>query len=88
VLATIDTPWPGQGIQLLSVAYPREVPAGEQLCILLRWRVTAPAPGGRYVAFFANLRDERGFIWGQADSLAYPTADWRVGDHSYQVLRV
>ena len=88
VLATIDTPWPGQGIQLLSVAYPREVPAGEQLCILLRWRVTAPAPGGRYVAFFANLRDERGFIWGQAHSLAYPTADWRVGDHSYQVLRV
>jgi 4-amino-4-deoxy-L-arabinose transferase-like glycosyltransferase len=81
-------PWPGPALEILEVRLPEEVEAGDDLAAVVRFEVTAPAPGGRNVKLFAHLHDSAGFGWSQADVLTYPTSDWRVGDQVYQALPV
>lgn len=87
-LADVATDWSTQAVRIESVALPESVIAGGAVDVVVHWRVTAQAPGGRSLTLFAHLRDTEGRLWSQADVLAYPSSDWRVGDEVYQLLRV
>ena len=62
------------GYQLLGTAE-----AGRPLRLLLRWQALRDVPGDPDYAFFAQLRDQRGFTWAQADANGYAVVDWQPG---------
>jgi hypothetical protein len=86
--ASVATDWSGAAMQIESVSLPESVASGSKLPVLITWRVSAQAPGGRQITFFAHLRDDQGLLWGQADVLTYPTSDWRIGDEIHQLLNI
>lgn len=87
-LAYAAAPWGARAVTIETVTLPATAPAGGALSAIVRWRVTAQAAGGHYITFFAHLVDEAGLVWSQADVLAYPSSDWRLGDEVYQLLEL
>ena len=67
-------------VELLGYEVPLVVEAGEELPLLLYWRISQPIrPDLRY-SFFAHLTDTRGYVWDQVDALGYPVSNWIEGD--------
>ncbi|MGQ9552501.1 MAG: glycosyltransferase family 39 protein [Anaerolineae bacterium] len=85
-LAYVATAWLANALRIERVMLPDVAQTGESLNVVVQWRVTAQAPGGHNITFFAHLRDSQGLLWSQADVLTYSTSDWRVGDRVFQLL--
>lgn len=64
-------------LQLLSYQLEGDARAGETLRLLLHWQPLHDLPGDPDYAFFAHLRDRRGFTWAQADANGYAVVDWQ-----------
>lgn len=65
-----------------------EAQAGEKLRLLLHWQPLRDVPGDPDYAFFAHLRDRRGYTWAQADANGYAVVDWQPGVQVLQWLEL
>jgi hypothetical protein len=63
--------------QLLGYQLEGNAQAGEVLRLLLHWQPLRDVPGDPDYAFFAHLRDRRGYTWAQADASGYAVVDWQ-----------
>jgi len=63
--------------QLLGYQVEGEAQAGEMLSLLLHWQPLRDVPGDPDFAFFAQLRDRRGYTWAQVDANGYAVVDWQ-----------
>ncbi len=75
-------------VQLLSYQLEGEPRAGETLHLLLHWQPLRDVPGDPDYAFFAHLRDRRGYTWAQADANGYAVVDWQPGVQVLQWLEL
>jgi len=73
-------------VRLLGYQLVGEARAGQPLQVLLRWQALRDVPGDPDYAFFAQLRDKRGFSWAQADANGYAVVDWQPGVIALQWL--
>jgi len=64
-------------VQVLGYRLEGEQQAGEVLRLLLHWQPLRDVPGDPDYAFFAHLRDRRGYTWAQADANGYAVVDWQ-----------
>jgi len=64
-------------VQILGYQLEGEQQAGEVLRLLLHWQPLRDVPGDPDYAFFAHLRDRRGYTWAQADANGYAVVDWQ-----------
>jgi hypothetical protein len=64
-------------VQLLDYQLEGDAQAGKTLRLLLHWQPLRDLPGDPDYAFFAHLRDRRGFTWAQADANGYAVVDWQ-----------
>jgi hypothetical protein len=74
--------------QLMGYSLEGEARAGETLRLLLHWQPLRDVPGDPDYAFFAHLRDRRGFTWAQADANGYAVVDWQPGVQVLQWLEL
>jgi 4-amino-4-deoxy-L-arabinose transferase-like glycosyltransferase len=77
---------PGGLVQLLGYQLEGERQAGQTLHLLLHWQPLQDVPGDPDYAFFAHLRDRRGYTWAQADANGYAVVDWQPGVQVLQWL--
>jgi 4-amino-4-deoxy-L-arabinose transferase-like glycosyltransferase len=77
---------PGGLVQLLGYELEGERQAGQTLHLLLHWQPLQDVPGDPDYAFFAHLRDRRGYTWAQADANGYAVVDWQPGVQVLQWL--
>jgi hypothetical protein len=70
---------PPEAVQFLGYQLEGEARAGETLRLLLHWQPLYDVPGDPDYAFFAHLRDRRGYTWAQADANGYAVVDWQPG---------
>ncbi len=70
----------GDKVELLGYDLLSLPGAGEDLTLLLHWRVLEEVGGDRNYSFFAHLVDSQGYLWAQTDSLGYPPSSWHKGD--------
>lgn len=75
-------------VELLGYELEGEARAGETLRLLLHWQPLRDVPGDPDYAFFAHLRDRRGFTWAQADANGYAVVDWQPGVQALQWLEL
>jgi 4-amino-4-deoxy-L-arabinose transferase-like glycosyltransferase len=61
-------------------------PSGGSLPLTLYWEVTGPPPGD-FIPF-VHLEDQWRSRWAQADTFAYPAAQWAVGEQIVQRVEV
>lgn len=73
-------------VQLLGYQIDGQARAGETLHLLLRWQPLRDVPDDPDFAFFAHLRDRRGYTWTQADANGYAVVDWQPGVQVLQWL--
>jgi hypothetical protein len=71
-------------VQLLGYDLPSTVAAGDDLPLLVYWRVYQPIRPDLLYAFFAHLVDMRGYVWAEANALGYPVSGWIQGDQVVQ----
>lgn len=69
------------------IGYDLEPMIDRSARVTLYWRVLNPPDRGDY-STFAQLRDARGFEWGQTGSFAYPSEEWTPGEVIVQRLDV
>ena len=69
------------------IGYDLEPAHDRVVGVTLYWRVLNPPDRGDY-STFAQLRDARGFEWGQTGSFAYPSEEWTPGELIVQRLEV
>ena len=70
----------GDEIDVLGYELPARVRAGEPIGLTVNWRVRRGGRGGVSYAFFAHVRDERGFRWTQDDPTGFPPNSWWADD--------
>ncbi len=75
-------------LQLRGYQIEGEARAGEPLPLLLHWQPLRDVPGDPDYAFFAQLRDRRGYAWAQADANGYAVVDWQPGVQVLQWLEL
>ena len=73
-------------LQLLGYQIEGQPRAGDTLPILLHWQPLRDVPGDPDYAFFAHLRDRRGYTWAQVDASGYAAVDWQPGVQVLQWL--
>jgi 4-amino-4-deoxy-L-arabinose transferase-like glycosyltransferase len=76
----------GNRVELLGYDLPPTIEAGDDLPLLLYWRVSQPIRPDLLYSFFAHLLDTRGYQWDQVDALGYPVSSWIEGDQVVQVF--
>jgi len=69
----------GDQVELIAYSVDQRVEQGEGLQVSAVWRVLKDAPSQEYVEF-SHLLDQKGAMWAQYDSPAFPTREWRAGD--------
>jgi hypothetical protein len=77
-----------QPAQLLGYQLEGEAQAGQTLRVLLHWQPLRDVAGDPDYAFFAHLRDRRGYTWAQADANGYAVVDWQPGVQVLQWLEL
>jgi len=77
VIEGSETAYPPGILQLLGYQLEGEAQAGEVLRLLLHWQPLQDVPGDPDYAFYAHLRDRRGYTWAQADANGYAVVDWQ-----------
>ncbi len=88
-LSNAGTDGPAWGIaELLGYELEGTARAGETLRLLLHWQPLRDVPGDPDYAFFAHLRDRRGYTWAQADASGYAVVDWQPGVQVLQWLEL
>lgn len=75
-------------VQLMGYQLEGETRAGQTLRLLLHWQPLRDVPGDPDYAFFAHLRDRRGYTWAQADASGYAVVDWQPGVQVLQWLEL
>jgi 4-amino-4-deoxy-L-arabinose transferase-like glycosyltransferase len=75
-------------VQFLGYQLEGEARAGKTLSLLLHWQPLRDVPGDPDYAFFAHLRDRRGYTWAQADANGYAVVDWQPGVQVLQWLQL
>ena len=73
----------GNEIDLLGYDLSPLVEAGQPINLSVYWKVRRGGRGIRY-AFFAHVKDERGFRWTQDDRSGFPSSSWYAGDLAIQ----
>jgi hypothetical protein len=68
---------PAGTARLLGYQLEGDAQAGEMLRLLLHWQPMRDVPGDPDYAFFAHLRDRRGYTWAQVDASGYAVVDWQ-----------
>jgi 4-amino-4-deoxy-L-arabinose transferase-like glycosyltransferase len=81
-----DSVSPGGLVQFLGYQLEGKRQAGQTLHLLLHWQPLQDVPGDPDYAFFAHLRDRRGYTWAQADANGYAVVDWQPGVQVLQWL--
>jgi 4-amino-4-deoxy-L-arabinose transferase-like glycosyltransferase len=76
----------GDRVELLGYELPPSVQVGDEIPLLLYWRVAQPIRPDLLYSFFAHLLDTRGYQWDQVDALGYPVSSWIEGDRVVQVF--
>ena len=69
----------GGKVELAAYRVDPQVVQNQKLSLTVVWKVLVNAPAKDYVAFF-HLISEKGGLYGQIDSAAFPASQWRKGD--------
>jgi len=78
----------GDRVELLGYELSSPVQAGNDVLMLLYWRVPQPIRPDLQFSFFAHLVDMRGYVWDQVDTLGYPVSNWIEGDLVIQLFEL